>query len=552
MDLENDVIIKIRDLSYKYPNSKEFALKNINLDVKRGDFLVIAGQSGSGKSTLMYCLNGIIPHAISGTLLGSVNICGFDTRKTRIPVLATKIGMVFQNPEAQLFNVTVEDELAFIAENLCFPREKIVEIVDFALKAVGIEDLRERYPFELSGGEKQKVAIASAISVKPDILILDEPTTDLDSKGRTMVLKVLEKLNKMGVTIIIVEHDFDDIIQYINRMILLEGGKLVMDDNPRNVFLSQALKDVGLRPPQAIEIILKLNNKIDFGDFPLIVSNLLPFFQNHLERIEVRQNFESDFLTTQKIPIIEIKNLYFAYGDNMVLKDINLIMNRGEFIGLIGANGSGKTTLAMLLVKLLKPKKGNIKIEGVNLKKIKKITQKVGLLLQNPDYQLFCDTVESEIAYGLKKNEIGLVDVILKEMDLEKFRKKHPQIISRGERQRVATASVVVMQPDILILDEPTSGLDWNHIKKFLDLVSDWNAKGKTIILITHDMRVVAEYCHRVIAMSNGSIILDENTRKAFSMPEILEKAHLKPPPISELTLKAEVNPPLIKVEELS
>ena len=333
MTMEKNIIVKIRDLYFKYPNSNEFALKNINLDIKKGDFVVIGGRSGCGKSTLLYTLNGIIPHAISGEMQGTVSVCGLNTKEHEINELASKVGMVFQNPEAQLFNVTVEDEIAFIAENMNFTRERIVRCVDFALDAIGIRDLRNRYPFELSGGEKQRVAIASAISVKPEILVLDEPTADIDNKGKVMVLDTLNKLNKMGVTIVIAEHDFDEIAKYATRMILLDQGWIVADGNPRDLFLNQIINRLGLRAPQTVEIALKLRNKVN-REIPLSVDEAITYFRDYFSKLKTRQINQNLVLKRNK-PIIEIRNLSFAYNGKKVLNDINLIINKGEFIGLI-------------------------------------------------------------------------------------------------------------------------------------------------------------------------------------------------------------------------
>ncbi|MEX2707064.1 MAG: ABC transporter ATP-binding protein [Candidatus Freyrarchaeum guaymaensis] len=549
MTLEGDVIARIRGLCYKYPSSEEFALKNINLDVRRGEFLVVAGRSGSGKSTLLYALNGIIPHAISGEMRGSVNVCGLDTRENEINVLATKVGMVFQNPEAQLFNVTVEDELAFIAENLCYPRDEIERCVDFALDAVGIRDLRTRYPFELSGGEKQRVVIASAISVKPEILVLDEPTADLDALGREMVLGTLKKLNEMGITIVIAEHDFDEIAKYTSRMIVLENGRIVADGDPRDVFLNRVVKNIGLRVPQTVEISLRMKGSTNTRSVPLTVEEALNCYKDDLSKIRISRKNDNPASAKHTKPAIEIENLSFGYRDVTVLENINLTINERELVALVGPNGSGKTTLAMVMVGLLKPKKGTVRIGGVDTRKTKRLHEKVGFLFQNPDYQLFCDTVESEIQYGLKNKNLKLVEEILETMDLKKYREKHPHTLSRGERQRVATATALARQPDILILDEPTSGMDWTYIKQLLNLILDLHSKGRTILLITHDMRVVAEYCQRVVVMNNGRIVLDGDTRTVLS--KTLKQAHLKPPPITEISLRAGIHPPLIKVEEI-
>lgn len=547
-----DRIIEIDHLSYQYPNKKQYALSGINLCIHRGDFIVIAGKSGSGKSTLLHALNGLIPHYLHGTMEGTVIVDGMNTRKTRIAELATKVGMVFQNPDAQLFNATVEEEIAFYAENLCYPRNRIRECVEFAINAVGINDLRNRAPHELSGGEKRKVAIATSISINPKILVLDEPTGDLDAKGKNTILNIFSKLNKKEMTIVVAEHDLNGIIEYADRLVLLDNGKIIADNTPRNIFLNQNFTDLGLNVPQTVEIALKLKND---KEIPLSIEEILKIFRNHIHQIKIKNNEvynnKEKNEKEKQVPIIRIENLSFKYENKVVLSNINLIVNKGDFIGIIGPNGSGKTTLALLLVGLLKLRKGNIHIDGIHIKKdVKKIRKKIGFIFQNPDVQLFCDSVKSELVYGLNSKNEALKEDVLDFMDLQKFKNNHPHTLSRGERQRVAIASILTLTPEILILDEPTSGQDWKHIEDSMKLISSLHSTGKTIILITHNMRLIAEYCNKIIILKDGIIYYEGDVRKAFSNIKILNDADLRPPLISEISLKCGINPPLLNLEE--
>lgn len=549
-----DLAVNIEKYYYQYPNKRNFALKNINLSIRQGEFILIAGKSGSGKSTLLYALNGLIPHYLNGTMQGTVVICGKDTRKFRIAELSRNVGMVFQNPDAQLFNATVEDEIAFYAENLAYPREKIRKCVEFALNAVEIDSYRNRTPYELSAGEKRKVAIATAVSIKPQILVLDEPTADLDAKGKKTILNIIKKLKETGMTIIVAEHDLDDIINHADRLILLDNGTIIADNTPKKVFLTQNFSDIGLKTPQTVEIALKLNEN---QNIPLTVEETITFFKKNLSRIQyneevIHQN-NNKIIVVKRAPVIEIKNLSFKYENKNILDNINLVVNRGDFVGLIGPNGSGKTTLAMLLVGLLKLKKGKIQIDGISVKKgIKKIRKKIGFLFQNPDVQLFCDSVEFELMYGHKGHDEELLEEVLSFMDLKKFQNSHPHTLSRGERQRVAIASILTLTPEILILDEPTSGQDWGHLEALMKLISDIHSNGKTIILITHDMRIVANYCNKVIILKDGIKYYEGAVRKAFSNIHILNEASLNPPLISEISLKCGKNPPLLNLEEFT
>ncbi|OPX58444.1 MAG: putative ABC transporter ATP-binding protein [Methanobacterium sp. PtaB.Bin024] len=549
-----DKIVSINDLSFRYPQSDSYVLNNINLEVKKGEFIGLAGKSGCGKSTLLYHLCGIIPHAVNGHKEGKVEVFGLDTVKHEIPELSTHVGMVFQNPEVQLFSVTVEDEVAFIAENLNYSVEKIKKCLDFSLDAVGIDDLRERYPFELSGGEKQRVAIASAISVKPEVLVLDEPTSELDSHGTEMVLEVLHRLNQAGMTIILAEHHLDEVACYLDRLIVMDDGRIIADDEPRTIFQDRIFESIGLRPPQTVEMGLRLGS----SKLPLSVNEALDIFNTipTITRGIVNQKVQGEEIV-EIDRIVEIKDLNFLYGDKKVLRSVNLSINKGEMVGLLGPNGSGKTTLALLMMGLLKPDQGLVRVDGLDPQKDrKKLVQRVGFLFQNPEHQLFCDSVYSELTYGFEGGEDGfedqeVIDEVINRMGLEKFKNNHPLTLSRGERQRVATATALVKKPEIMIIDEPTTGQDWYHVSSFMNLVRRLNQEGVTIILITHDMRVAAEYCQRLVVMRDGSILLDGDTRSVFSEIDILREADLKSTPLTEISLKVGIKPPLLKLNEI-
>ncbi|OPY23613.1 MAG: putative ABC transporter ATP-binding protein [Methanobacterium sp. PtaU1.Bin242] len=474
-------------------------------------------------------------------------MCGLDISKLEIPELATHVGMVFQNPEVQLFSVTVEDEVAFIAENLNYSVEKIKKCLDFSLDAVGIDDLRERYPFELSGGEKQRVAIASAISVKPEILVLDEPTSELDSKGTEMVLEVVHQLNQAGMTIILAEHHLDEVTPHLDRLIVMDNGRIIADDTPHNIFKNRVFDNIGLRPPQTVEIGLKLGAT----RLPLSVNDTLKILKNFPAKSLPLENVEQ-MIRNQGQKIVEIKDLYFNHHDKKVLNSVNLSINKGEMVGLLGPNGSGKTTLALLLVGLLKPDHGLVRVNNLDPQRDRgKLLQKIGFLFQNPEHQLFCDSVYSELVYGLEGEAGFVVDEIIQIMGLEKFKNKHPLTLSRGERQRVATATALVKKPEVLVIDEPTTGQDWYHVRSFMNMVRKLNQEGVTIILITHDMRVAAEYCQRLVVMKDGSILLDGDTRTVFSEIELLSEAGLKPAPLTEICIKKGIKPPFLKLNEI-
>lgn len=538
-------IIDVENLSFKYFGCNDFALKDINIKIGKGEFIGIIGKSGSGKSTLLHCLTGIIPHEIKGEKTGSVIINNLNTDEHGISEITNQLGIVFQNPEIQLFNISVEDELAFICENLAYPIDEIKKSVDFALDTIGIRHLKDEYPFNLSGGEKQKVAIASVLTVRPKILVLDEPTSELDAKGKETVFKTLKKLKNDGMTIILVDHNLDGSYKLADKLILLDDGKIEMFGETENILKSPMIESLGLRLPQQVQIGLKL--KLD--GMLMDIENMARLLDEKIINKEFSIKYLNLVNNSNVENAIKIENLSFKRDNHVILKNINLEIKKGDFIALIGKNGSGKTTLALIIMGILKKNKGVVNVFGETNGDIKKIRKKVGFLFQNPEHQLFCNTVTEEIKYGLE-NDIDM-NKIMENMNLKRLKDNHPLTLSRGERQRVATATAISNNPEILIIDEPTTGQDWNNIKSFMNILKELNDDGKTILIITHDMRVVGEYCKKVILMDDGEILFNLETRDAFEKLSAFENYDIKPSIIADISIKSGISPPLLNINEL-
>jgi len=549
--------IDIEDLRYSYPTSKGDVLKGINLKVKEGEFLSIMGPTGAGKSTLCLTLNGIIPHSLNGNLRGRVKVAGMDINDHSIPELTQKVGMVFQEPESQLFCMTVGEEVAFGPENLGVDPKEIRERVDWALGVVRMKEYQDSSPFKLSCGQKQRVAIAAALSMLPEILVLDEPTSELDPIGKTEVFSVVDDLKKeQNMTIVMVEHESEEIARVSDRVVVLEKGKIALEGSPRDV-LSRVdmLKKVKLSPPQVCEVADILNKKIDtFFSFLTLkeaeksIKGLISRLPEGRKSSKLEVKKSSFSYINQKSPphpVISTKNLFYAYegSEVEVLKDVNLEVNQGEFVAIIGQNGAGKTTLVKHFNGIFKPTRGEVIIEGVNTKErtIAELAKDVGYIYQNPDHQMFCSTVEEEIAFGPKN--LGLPEDIIKQRveealklsGLEEVRKTPPSVLGLSERRKVSLASIMSMRPRILILDEPTTGVDWKTSIDIMEAVRRLNEKGHTIIMITHNMRIVAQYAKRTVVLCNGEILLDASTREVFSQTEKLKVTFLIPPQITQL-----------------
>lgn len=525
-------MISINNLSYYYPDSETPVLDNIDLTIKEGEFILLLGPSGCGKSTLVQCLNGIIPKVSGGTLKGEIYVNGKDVSKYKVYQMSPDVGMVFQNPDAQLFGLTIEEDVAFGPENLGIEREEILKRVDRSLEIVRIEKLREKFTFTLSGGEKQRTAIAGNLAMQPRILVLDEPTSDLDPRGTREVLETIRQLNHdLAITIILIEHKIDEVIGLGDRTIIMDNGRIILDGNTCDVFTenTEQLDSIGINPPQIVSLSRILNVK---PSRKAILSRLNTLKGSFHQPSETRPHKEY-------LPYVVFENVRFNYNDGTeALQGVNLTIGKGEFIALIGPNGSGKTTLLSCLIGLIRPTSGRILIDGQDIrnKGVSDLAQEVGYLFQNPDFQLFADTVFGEVEFGLKNRIFDSVDIekkvahALEMMELTKYCDRHPHSLSRGERQRLAVASILSLEPDILVLDEPTTGQDRGHLSKFLHRMKRLNHAGKTVILITHDMSIAATYADRTIIMEGGKILIDDETHKVFSESGILEKASIELP----------------------
>lgn len=557
-------IANVEHVTFSYPQIDSPSLTDINLDIERGEFVLLVGPSGCGKSTLVRTLNGLIPTLSGGKLDGRVLINGKDIKGEKIHKLALKVGMVFQNPDTQLFSLTIGEDIAFGPENLGLPKQDIIDRTDHALDVTGLEHLRDNFIFLLSGGEKQRTAIGGIIAMDPDLFILDEPTSDLDPVGTKDVLDIIKQLNKeKNISIILIEHKIDEVVKLASRVVLMENGKITLDGDPCEIFSNHEdqMKKAGIYPPQLSEIsnILNLNNNKKAMTYKTVFERMMKVLPESDNGLQV-----NNIKPVNARPHLEIKELYHQFESGTYgLKNINLQINHGEFIALIGHNGSGKTTLSHHLIGLLRPTQGKILINGTDISdlSIPKVAQEVGFLFQNPDNQIFTDRVDEEIKFGLKnmglndKEIVKRVNSALGMMELTEYKNRHPHALSRGQRQRLAVASILAMEPNIIVLDEPTTGQDRAHVNKFLGQIGELNKLGKTIIFITHDMNIAAKYSKRMIVMKTGEVFLDGPTRDIFSRTKDLYTTHIEPPVITRLTLdlrkKGKNIPVMLTVDEL-
>lgn len=475
-------MIQIKNLTYTYPNSFEPALKDISLEVKDGEFVLLKGNSGSGKSTLLYCINGLIPHIFGSSLIGEIEVNGFKPEDLPIWQISKNVGTVFQNPDNQIFMPTVKEDIVFGCRNLGFAEEEIEKRLNISLEELGLAHIKHTSTDELSNGQKQRLAIAGIYAMTPSIFLFDESTTDLDAKGKRDFLEILKKLKEKGYTIILADHTSEYLEDLADKRIVLKNGTISKEEKKEKIDPVRSKASEATAPLLAVT-----SNWVDPSPFC-----------NKKESLS--------------LPWIRLEEVCFGYDNKTdALKDINLEIRKGELVAIIGDNGSGKTTLFKLIIGALKAQKGRILMNGLSKYCLDNLIGKVGFLFQNPDEQLFTNKVEDEISFGPKQLKIDFdLQKHLNYFGLEKYRDVHPHLLSRGERQRLAFISILAMQPDAVILDEPTTGLDQNNWIKLMDFATKLNSQGKTIIFSTHNMRVVESYSQRIIKLEEGQIVLDE------------------------------------------
>jgi energy-coupling factor transporter ATP-binding protein EcfA2 len=533
-------MIEFAHLTYSYPGegpgpAATPVLNDLSLQIEEGAFVLVVGPSGAGKSTLLRCINGLVPHFYGGTIEGRVRVGGRDPVALAPRGMSETVGFVFQDPEAQAVVDVVEDELAFAMENLGLAPETMRVRVEEALDQLHIASLRRRPLSSLSGGERQRVAIASVLTLQPQVLVLDEPTSQLDPQAAEEVLDALVKLNHdLGLTIVLSEHRLERVVQYADQMIYMPApGQAPLVGPPR-----QVLAQVPLVPP-----LVELGKRLGWSPLPLTIKEARRYVRSleggtaagHPEQASAsaptplrREGAVVEGPTPLHevtVPAIEIEDLCFAYDGHAVLRGVNLRIESGEFVAVMGRNGAGKTTLLKQCMGLLKPNGGRVRVLGHDTARtaVEALAQQVGYVPQNPNTLLFADSVAEELAFTRRAQGLPASDdaALLRTVGLEEMRDRYPRDLSAGERQRVALAAVLVSDPALILLDEPTRGLDYAQKAALAAFLQAQKQRGKTVVIVTHDVELVAQCAGRVILLGDGEIAVDGPARTVMTGSQV-------------------------------
>ncbi len=583
-------IIEVKDVTFTYSGAQRHALERVSLAVAEGEFVGVIGPSGAGKSTLAGVMSGAVPHHFAGELYGACLVDGKDTCEVTLTDVSRLVGSVLQDIDAQFVASNVRDELLFGLENFGVTHDEIPARMQQALETVGIEDLRDREIATLSGGQKQKVAIAAILALRPRVLVLDEPTAALDPVSSTLVFETLCEVNRLaGITVVVIEQKVALLSEYCSRVVVLDQGKLVFDDTPRKVFShGERLREIGVDSPRVARVSNSLaaaglcelgKPALSVDEAAALVARIVgegvrgavvegacavpavPSVPSNATVCDPSIGGDSSSSARTSEPVARFEGVGYSYpGGGASVRALDFEVFPGEIVGIVGQNGAGKTTFTKLLNGLLKPAEGNVVVAGLNTREVptSRIARHVSTLFQNPDRQICKDTVLDEVAFGLLLQGVSLDEASARaKATCERFGlplDEAPFSLSRGQRQMVALASVVVGEPQIIVLDEPTCGLDYRECMTVMETVRDMAAAGSAVVMVCHDMEVVSDFADRLVVMANGEILGRGTCADVFANDGLMQGAFVEPPQAIALAkrLAAEVSPAFAGLSEVS
>ncbi len=542
-------IIQFKDFGFQYYSQAEPTLYDINLTIHKGEKVLIVGPSGSGKSTLGHCLNGLIPFAYNGEMTGSLTIGGKETKTSNIFELSKTVGTVLQDSDGQFVGLTVGEDIAFALENDCTAQGEMKETVQKVADMVDMGKLLNSSPFELSGGQKQRVAFAGVMVNEAEVLLFDEPLANLDPATGKTAIDLIDRIQReYNKTVVIIEHRLEDVLyRHVDRIIVVSEGRIVADQSPDELMASDILKSLGIREPLYVTALKYAGVKItpemkagcmDTIDIDMVKDALQKWHQSRKPAV----------VETLPENILEARDLHFQYTKRRkILQDINFKIKKGEMVSIVGTNGAGKSTLAKVICGFVKEDQGGLYYEGEPMKDwtIKERSNKIGYCMQNPNQMICKSMIYDEVALGLRIRGVSeeeiepKVEKALEICGLAPFRKWPISALSFGQKKRVTIASILALDPKLLILDEPTAGQDYKHYTEIMEFLKSLNEQGVTIIMITHDMHLMLEYTPHAIVISGGKKIGDATAVDILTDEKIAEAANLKITSLYELAVKA-------------
>ncbi|WP_449600481.1 ABC transporter ATP-binding protein [Paenibacillus sp. Marseille-Q9583] len=547
-------VIEFKDFSFQYRAQQEPTLTDINLTIAEGEKVLIVGPSGSGKSTLAHCINGLIPFAYKGEMSGSLRIMGLEQKELSIAALSDQVGTVLQDPDGQFVGLTVGEDIAFSLENHAVQQAEMIEKVVAAATAVDIHEYLEASPQELSGGQKQKTTLAGVLVGNVDILLFDEPLANLDPYTGTKAIELIDRVQKeTGKTVIIIEHRLEEVLhRTVDRIIVIHDGRIAADMPAAELLSTRLLSEVGIREPLYLTALKYAGCTIASDMNPQHIDEIrLDSCSSKLEYWYVNNNSQQD--KRESLPILELHDVSFGYEKSRpVLHKLNLLIHKGEMVCIAGRNGAGKSTVSKLICGFYKPTSGSVLMHGRDIAKdtIKERAERIGFVMQNPNHMISKTLLYDEVALGLKLRGVSeeiireRVHHILKICGLYAFRSWPISALSYGQKKRVTIASIMILEPEVIILDEPTAAQDYRHYNEMMEFLLTLREQGMTVIMITHDMHLMLEYADRAVVLSDGVKLADDSPERVLTNIEVVRNANLKETSLFTLAMRVQLDQP--------
>ena len=537
--MDKEILISFEDFGFQYTAQAEPTLYNINLTIRRGEKVLIAGPSGCGKSTIAHCINGLIPASYPGKVTSRLTVCGQDALELGLFGLSRIVGTVLQDADGQFIGLTVAEDIAFAMENDCVERPEMHRRVAHAAELVDVERVLGHAPHEISGGQKQRVSLAGVMVNSVDVLLFDEPLANLDPATGKQAIELIDQIQRRtGCAVIIIEHRLEDVLhRMVDRIVLMGNGRIQYDGSPDELLCSDLLQRGGIREPLYVTALKYAGVRLTPQMHPAFLPELA-LTQSDKDRVAgwfARQNASAPAAETPVL--LEARGVDFTYdGGHHALKGIDLVIRRGEMVSIVGTNGAGKSTFSKAVCGFVAPQQGTLRLNGTDLStlSIKERADHIGYVMQNPNQMISQNMIFDEVALGLRNRNVPeerirpRVEETLKTCGLYPFRNWPVSALSYGQKKRVTIASILVLEPEMILLDEPTAGQDFRHYTEIMEFLRELNRQGVTVVLITHDMHLMLEYTPRAIVFHDGHVIADTSAAQVLNSPETVEQAHLK------------------------